>query len=122
MTPSHCLPAELTIYTVGELHPLWLAWLQQGAASTPAEVQAAAVEQVDGAGLQLLLSLSNWLAREQRRLQLEQPSPALQQACEALGLPALLAVPSAAAAAPKARRPAPKAKAKTAERKVKVSP
>jgi hypothetical protein len=27
MTPSHCLPAELTIYTVGELRPLWLTWL-----------------------------------------------------------------------------------------------
>jgi len=124
MAPCLALPRELTIYTVGELRLQWLDHLAANNADPvdPWPVNAAAVEEVDAAGLQLLLSLSNWLAREQRRLQLEQPSPALQQACEALGLPALLAVPSAAAAAPKARRPAPKAKAKTAERKVKVSP
>ena len=86
MTPGHCLPAELTIYTVGELHPLWLAWLQQGAASTPAEVQAAAVEQVDGAGLQLLLSLSRAVAERERALRILAPSEVLRAGCAALGL------------------------------------
>jgi ABC-type transporter Mla MlaB component len=84
------LPAELTIYTVGELHPQWLAWLGQGAAAVPAEVpaevQAAAVEQVDAAGLQLLLSLQRALAERGRQLQIQAPSEVLRNGCAALGL------------------------------------
>ena len=85
------LPQELTIYTVGELHPQWLAWLGQGAAAllpvdAPAEVQAAAVEQVDAAGLQLLLSLQRALAERGRSLQIQAPSAVLRGGCEALGL------------------------------------
>lgn len=84
------LPPELTIYSVGELHPQWLAWLSQGAAGlpadAPAEVQAAAVDQVDAAGLQLLLSLHRALADRGRRLQIQAPSAVLQSSCEALGL------------------------------------
>jgi anti-anti-sigma factor len=80
------LPAELTIYTVGELHPQWLAWLQQGAASAPAEVQAEAVEQVDGAGLQLLLSLARATTERGRALRLLAPSEVLRTACASLGL------------------------------------
>jgi|GEM_PF-743774 len=88
------LPAELTIYTVGELHPQWLAWLGQGAAAlpaeVPAEVQAAAVEQVDAAGLQLLLSLQRALLDGGRSLQIQAPSAVLRGGCEALGLGAWL--------------------------------
>jgi len=92
------LPAELTIYTVGELHPQWLAWLGQGAAALaaegaadgPAEVQAAAVEQVDAAGLQLLLSLQRALAEHGRSLQIHAPSQVLRGGCAALGLGAWL--------------------------------
>jgi len=84
------LPAELTIYTVGELHPQWLAWLGQAAAAVPnesrAEIQAAAVEQVDAAGLQLLLSLQLALAERGRSLQIQAPSAVLRGGCEALGL------------------------------------
>lgn len=80
------LPAELTIYTVGELHPQWLAWLQQGAASAPAEVQAGGVEQVDGAGLQLLLSLARVTTERGRALRLLAPSDVLRAGCAALGL------------------------------------
>lgn len=80
------LPAELTIYTVGELHPQWISWLQQGAAPAPAEVRAAAVEQVDGAGLQLLLSLSRAFAERERSLHILAPSEALRAGCAALGL------------------------------------
>jgi len=88
------LPAELTIYAVGELHPQWLAWLGEGLASlpaeVPAEVQAAAVEQVDGAGLQLLLSLQRALADRGRTLQIQAPSEVLRAGCAALGLGAWL--------------------------------
>jgi len=96
------LPAELTIYTVGELHPQWLAWLGQGAAAphadtaagaaaeVTAELQAAAVEQVDAAGLQLLLSLQRALADRGRSMQIHAPSQGLRGGCEALGLGAWL--------------------------------
>lgn len=80
--PPLALPAELTIYTVGELHPQWLAWLQQEGGA----VDAAAVDQVDGAGLQLLLSLSHAVDQRGRRLQLQAPSQTLRAGCEALGL------------------------------------
>lgn len=80
------LPAELTIYTVGELHPQWMSWLLNGAAPAAAEVQAAAVEQVDGAGLQLLLSLSRAFAERERKLHILAPSEALRAGCAALGL------------------------------------
>jgi len=80
------LPAELTIYTVGALHPQWLAWLGQGPAEVPADLQAAAVEQVDAAGLQLLLSLQRALAQQGRSLHIQTPSAVLRGGCEALGL------------------------------------
>ncbi len=76
------LPAELTIYTVGELHPQWLGWLQQDGVA----VQAEGVDQVDGAGLQLLLSLSHALDQRGRQLQLHAPSAVLRDGCHALGL------------------------------------
>jgi hypothetical protein len=61
------LPAELTIYTVGELHPQWLAWVEQLGATArdpgdSAPVRADAVDQVDAAGLQLLMALHRSLA------------------------------------------------------------
>ena len=122
------LPAELTIYTVGELRPQWLSWLgeesavagrggdatptaldeaaidsdegegPEASAPEPTEVDettcladGAAVDQVDAAGLQLLVALSNLLEREQRTLRVVRASRPLGEACEALGLGALLA-------------------------------
>lgn len=86
------LPAELTIYTVGELRPQWLAWLGSLASSdapVEAAVDGAAVDQIDAAGVQLLVSLSRSLQAVQRTLCLVNASPLLTQACDALGLPAL---------------------------------
>ena len=93
------LPAELTIYTVAELHPQWLAWLADDDRAATVEpvpadqcrVDAAAVGEVDAAGAQLLLSLANALARRHRTLQLVDPSTALAKACTALGVSSLLA-------------------------------
>jgi ABC-type transporter Mla MlaB component len=93
MTTTLALPRELTIYTVGELHPRWLGWLAElraADAEGPCAVDAAAVEEADAAGVQLLLSLAHALQREQRALQLLQPSAALAAACNALGLGSLL--------------------------------
>lgn len=81
------LPAEMTIYTAAELHPQWLQWLDTVTAEgPPATVQADAVDQVDAAGLQMLLSLGHALSGRRQVLRLHAPSGALRQACEALGL------------------------------------
>jgi len=81
------LPAELTIYTAAELHPQWLQWLNTLTAdSGPAAVRAGAVDQVDAAGLQMLLSLAHAMSEREQVLRLHEPSGPLQQACEALGL------------------------------------
>lgn len=94
MATSLHLPAELTIYTVGELRSSWLAWLGDAVAGDdPGAVlhaDAAAVDQVDGAGVQLLLSLANALTAHGRRFRLDQPSAPLVQACTMLGASALL--------------------------------
>ncbi len=94
MAHTPVLPAELTIYTVGELHPPWSAWLADAGSAdddTPVSIDAAAVDQIDGAGLQLLVSLANSLAARQRTLQLVDASPLLINACQTLGLTSLLA-------------------------------
>lgn len=82
------LPAELTIYTAGELRPQWLAWLGPagGDAEAPAVAHGQAPGDVDGAGLQLLLALDRSLAERGRKLQITAPSAALQAACAAAGL------------------------------------
>lgn len=99
MTHTLLLPAELTIYTVGELRPQWLAWLARCAeADAPAEapVDGSAVDQIDAAGVQLLVALSRSLASAQRALQFRSVSPVLADACAALGLPVSLIVAPAA--------------------------
>ncbi|MBX9715813.1 MAG: STAS domain-containing protein [Burkholderiaceae bacterium] len=102
MTHTLTLPAELTIYTVGELRPQWLAWLARCAATdAPADapVDGSAVDQIDAAGVQLLIALSRSLASAQRALQFRSVSPVLADACSALGLPVPLAESEAAGGA-----------------------
>jgi len=92
------LPPELTIYTVRELHPQWLAWLAQVSAGADemAPVHGAEVGEIDAAGMQMLLSLQRALAERGRRLQLQSPSRALQAGCHAAGLGDWLPAPGAA--------------------------
>lgn len=94
MSQTLSLPPELTIYTVGELRPQWLSWLadaaQAGSPSGEYAVEAGAVDQVDAAGVQLLLSLGNAVAQRERRLQVLNPSMPLAEACAALGVSSLL--------------------------------
>ncbi len=81
------LPPELSIYTAAELHQAWLDWASQlPSQSTHALADAALVDQVDGAGVQLLLALQGSLSLRGCRLRLNAPSPALRTACAALGL------------------------------------
>lgn len=94
------LPAELTIYTVGELHPQWITWLSEIAtpgAEGVAEIQAGAVDQVDAAGLQLLLSLQRALSAIGRRHTIAGASSALTAGCAGLGLSSWLQAQSAEA-------------------------
>ena len=88
------LPAELTIYTVGELRTPWLTWLGDAVASSDDTetlvADAAAVDQVDTAGVQLLLSLSSALRGQGRALHVTNPGGPLGEACALLGVAALL--------------------------------
>ncbi|MES2960638.1 MAG: STAS domain-containing protein [Pseudomonadota bacterium] len=102
------LPAELDIYHVAELRAQWLELLAKpakrgkGGKINPAldcQLDGAAVDQVDGAGLQLLQSLANGLEAQQRRLHIANPSQPLQSACEALGLGHLVALGAQGASA-----------------------
>lgn len=85
MTRDRALPEELTIYVAGELRPRWLQWIDEDG-DDACRVDAAAVAQVDAAGLQLLVALDRALVRRDRRLLLSEPSQALREACSALGL------------------------------------
>lgn len=100
MHDTLALPAELTIYTVAELRPVWLAWLAAAADadSQPVHdelnVDAAAVEQTDAAGIQLLASLAKSCKARQLQLRLHRPSRVLRAACVTLGLDRLLVAES----------------------------
>lgn len=88
------LPSELTIYSVGEWAPRLRAHLAEASDADNLDglrIDATTVEEVDAAGVQLLVSLANTLARDQRMLQLVAPSAPLVRACAALGVPELLA-------------------------------
>ena len=88
------LPSELTIYTVADFHSRCVSQvLAQGDlpwTKSPSLLDASPVEEVDAAGLQLLVSLANALKSHGGRLLLDKPSLALSQACTALGMEALL--------------------------------
>lgn len=95
MTPLPALPGELSIYTAAQTRTQWLEWLaadaaaSDGGAALPA-LEAAHVDTVDGAGLQLLVALSHTLRERGHVLVLSAPSEALRSACSVLGLQALL--------------------------------
>jgi anti-anti-sigma regulatory factor len=90
--PTLHLPEELTIYAVGELHPHWRVWVDEAAAQAePATVDGSAVDQIDGAGLQLVVSLSRTLAARGVPMHLVDASTVLRNGCTALGLDTWLA-------------------------------
>lgn len=105
MNAPRVLPAELSIYTVGEVRAQCLAWIGEAAPDHGAHdaawpLDAHTVDQIDAAGVQLLVSLARSLAPQGLALQLLNPSRVLAEACAALGLGDLLATrthPGAAA-------------------------
>ncbi|MGY0196241.1 STAS domain-containing protein [Leptothrix sp. BB-4] len=81
------LPAELTIFTATETRDALLAALAAITdADTTLQVDAAEVVDVDGAGVQLLVSLSRLCERDERAWRLQSPTDALVRACQVLGL------------------------------------
>lgn len=95
MSTTAMLPAELTIYTAAQTRQAWLD-LPAAATDEPLRLQASAVAEIDGAGLQLLVALRHSLAAQQRALHLLEPSPTLRTACARSGLEGLLIEGSAA--------------------------
>ncbi len=91
MTTSFELPEEMTIYSALETRDKLLAWVteQTAKSSKMLEVSAAKVEQIDGAGLQLLAALANM----DQPWRICQPSEAFVQACSTLGLGQWLLAP-----------------------------
>ncbi len=90
-TPNQplALPAELTLYTVADCQPRWQQWLAE--TEGPAVADAGAVDEVDAAGLQLVLALALALERDGRHLAIHAPSERFAAACRTLGLATLLA-------------------------------
>lgn len=98
MTEKHTLTGAVTIYAVDALRSQFAEWIaklptgQRGTAlhDSPLAVDAHGVDEVDAAGIQLLVSLSKSLAARRRPLQLINSSRLLVGACEALGVASLL--------------------------------
>ena len=92
------LPAEITIYTLGSLRAEWQEWVARATrsrrrtdgAGKPWLVDAARVDEVDAAGVQLLLSLAKSMSASNRPLQLVNASQTLGNACKTLGATSLL--------------------------------
>ena len=83
MTEPYRLPTELNIYAVAEMRVALLAWVEERTkAKEPLELSAQEVAEIDGAGMQLLVSLSNM------RLpwKITASSTAFADACRLLGL------------------------------------
>lgn len=75
------LPAGLNIYSALETRDALLAWSSTQSGNTPLEVSASAVNEIDGAGLQLLASLSNM----ERPWRLVETSECFTEACKTIG-------------------------------------
>ena len=86
------LPAELMVYNLAGLRQQWLADLDACAEATgPLRLDASAVDEVDAAGVQLLMSLAASLQGRGRSLQLVDASRPLRDACLRLDTEHLLA-------------------------------
>lgn len=91
MNTVPALPAELTIHGVADAARAWQPWLDAAPDTERLTVDASAPADVDGAGVQLLIALSNALQQRGRALDLLSPSAALIEACTRLGAGFLLA-------------------------------
>jgi anti-anti-sigma regulatory factor len=86
------LPRELCVPAVAALRLACLEWLD--AQDADELVDASQVDEVDAAGVQLLVALSRSLASRGRQLRLQAPSGPLRDAFRTLGAQALIAQPA----------------------------
>lgn len=88
---------ELTIPCAAVLRTAWLAALAEHPANgSPFAVDLGAVQEIDSAGVQLLLALGHSLAQRQQSLHIVAASPAAREALGVYGLQGLLQAPAAA--------------------------
>ena len=87
MTSAFQLPAELTIYSVGATRDALMAWLTQQDAKPgdPVDIDAVHVEDIDGAGIQLLGALTSTLTQRGLHWQVKEPSAHLLEICSVMG-------------------------------------
>ena len=88
--PAETSPVELTIPHAAVLRAAWLERLAGHPAGEDVELDMSNVQEIDSAGVQLLLALRASLARRGARLALVAPSTATREALATLGVPSLL--------------------------------
>ena len=100
MTSAFPLPPELTIYSVGATRDALMVWLTQQDArpGDSVEIDARHVEEVDGAGVQMLGALTTALSQRGLRWCVKEPSSHLLEVCQAMGSLGWLARTDAAGA------------------------
>ena len=83
MSEPFALPSALTIYSALETRDALLAWVaERSHKSSHLELSASKVDEIDGAGLQLLAALTN----AQQDWHLVDTSAVFTEACRTLGL------------------------------------
>lgn len=87
MTAAFQLPTELTIYSVGATRDALMAWLTQQDASPgdSVEIDAGHVEDIDGAGVQMLGALTAALTQRGLLWCVTAPSSHLLEVCKVMG-------------------------------------
>lgn len=88
------LPPSITIQSVGVDHKAFVE--QLSAIEGPVKIDGATVEEIDTAGLQLLLAMINELTSRSVETQWHSPSQVLLQTAATLGMSTALALPNAA--------------------------
>lgn len=91
---SITLPATLTIQSVATDHKELCDRISS--LETPVQLEAGAVEEIDTAGMQLLLALVNELNSQSITSEWQTPSEVLIQTAAILGMTEALALPKAA--------------------------
>ena len=91
---SITLPAKLTIQSVAADHKDLSERITE--IEAPVQIDASAVEEIDTAGMQLLLALVNEFNTQSVKAEWQSPSEVLIQTASILGMSEALALPKAA--------------------------